>query len=217
MDKKIIASMIDHAVLKPDATDEDVIRECGIAREYGVASVCVKPCHVELAKGILKESGVLVSTVIGFPHGSNTTECKVFEAEEAIKNGATELDMVINIGKLMAKDYEYVKNDIFKIINCAHENHVMVKCIIETALLDESLIKIACEISKKAGADYVKTSTGFNGRGACLSDIVTMKKAVGEEVKIKASGGIKTMEECMEFARAGCSRLGTSATVHILS
>ncbi len=214
-DRKTVLSTIDHAVLKPDATDSDVREQCMLAAKYGVASVCVKPCHVSLAHELLRDSNVKVSTVIGFPHGSTTTRCKVFEAREAIENGAVELDMVINIGKLISEDYDYVKNEIESIVQTAHEKNVEVKVIIEAALLSEEQKKMACKLSREAGADYLKTSTGFNGRGAALEDIRTMREAGGPDIKLKASGGIKTFEQAVEFIKAGCVRLGTSSTVAI--
>ncbi len=216
MDKKLIASMIDHAVLKPDATDSDLERECGIALTYGVASVCVKPSHVSLAAKMLKGSSVKVSTVIGFPHGSTTTECKVFEAREAIENGASELDMVINIGKLLSGHLDYVENDIRSVVDEAHSKDVIVKVILETALLTDELKEIVCKISDKCGADFVKTSTGFNGRGADLDEVKLMKKCVSDRVGVKASGGIKNFVQAVAFVEAGCTRLGTSSTVEIV-
>ncbi|WP_010245414.1 deoxyribose-phosphate aldolase [Acetivibrio cellulolyticus] len=216
MDKKTIASLIDHAVLKPDATDSDLERECAIALKYGVASVCVKPSHVILADKLLKDSKVKVSTVIGFPHGSTTTMCKVAEAQEAIENGASELDMVINIGKLLSGEFDYVENDIRSVVNVAHSKGVIVKVILETALLTDELKAVASKISDKCGADFVKTSTGFNGRGADLNDISIMKNCVSDRVGLKASGGIKNFEQAAVFAKAGCTRLGTSSTVEIV-
>lgn len=216
LDKKLIASMIDHAVLKPDATDSDLERECGIALKYNVASVCVKPSHVPLADKLLKGSPVKVSTVIGFPHGSTTTGCKVFEAREAIANGASELDMVINIGKLLSGQFDYVENDIRSVIDEAHSKAVIVKVILETALLTDELKEIACKISDKCGADFVKTSTGFNGRGADMNDVELMKKCVSDRVAVKASGGIKNFEQAVAFVQAGCTRLGTSSTADIV-
>jgi deoxyribose-phosphate aldolase len=216
LDKKKIASMIDHAVLKPDATDNDLKRECEIALTYGVASVCVKPSHVMFANKLLKGSLVKVSTVIGFPHGTTTTRCKVEEAREAIENGASELDMVINIGKLLSGDFDYVETDIRSVVDEAHSKGVIVKVILETALLTDEMKVTACKISEKCGADFVKTSTGFNGRGADLNDIKLMKSSVSDRVGIKASGGIKNFEQAEAFAKAGCTRLGTSSTVEIV-
>ncbi|TYQ15299.1 UNVERIFIED_CONTAM: deoxyribose-phosphate aldolase [Acetivibrio alkalicellulosi] len=215
--KEMVSRAIDHAILKPDATDKDIEREIKSVIKYNIATVCVKPCHVSLACGILKDSNILVSTVIGFPHGANTTECKAFEAVNALENGAKELDMVINIGKLISGDYNYVRNDITKVVNCAHERNAIVKVIIETAMLDENQKTKACIISEEAGADFVKTSTGFNGRGASLEDIILMKKVLNSNIKLKASGGIKTLEQAVEFINAGCLRLGTSSTVAILT
>lgn len=216
MDKKLIAAMIDHAVLKPDATDRDLERECGIAIKYGVASVCVKPSHVSLAAKLLKGSSVKVSTVIGFPHGSVTTGCKVFEAREAIENGATELDMVINIGKLLSGDLNYVEKDIRNVVDEAHSKGVIVKVILETALLTDEQKALACKLSDKCRADFVKTSTGFNGKGAVLEDVILMKNSVSDRVGVKASGGIKNFEQAVAFVQAGCTRLGTSSTVEIV-
>jgi deoxyribose-phosphate aldolase len=217
LDKKIIGKMIDHAVLKPDATDLDVDRECQTALRFDIASVCVKPCHVKLAHGFLKDSDVMVSTVIGFPHGGTTTACKVSEACEAIENGASELDMVINIGKLLSGDYSYVKNDIEAVTKAAHAKNVVLKVIIEAALLDDEKKRIASRLSEEAGADFVKTSTGFNGSGAAPHDIVLIKNTVSPHIRIKASGGIKTLEQAVEFIELGCKRLGTSSTEQILT
>ena len=168
-----------------------------------------------MATDILKDTYIKVSTVIGFPHGSTTTACKVFEANEAINNGALELDMVLNIGKLLSGDYDYVKYDIEKVALAVHERKALLKVIIETSLLtDEQKIR-ACTLAKEAGADFLKTSTGFNGSGATLKDISIMKGAGGEDMKIKASGGIKTFEQAVKFIEAGCSRIGTSSTISI--
>ncbi len=216
MDKKIIAAMIDHAVLKPNATDNDLEKECKIAVKYNVASVCVKPSHIKLAKDFLKNSNVLISTVIGFPHGSTTTKCKVEESIEAIENGAAELDMVINVGQLLSGNYEYVIEDIRQVAETAHTRGAIVKVIIETALLDNDSKITACRLSEQAGADFVKTSTGFNGGGAALEDIELMKNSVSYSVKLKASGGIKNFDDAVKFAEAGCTRLGTSSTIAIM-
>ncbi len=217
MDYKKIASAIDHAVLKPQATDGDVERECAVAKKYNVASVCVKPCHVELACSLLKGSGVKVSTVVGFPHGGTTTASKVAECIESIENGAEEIDMVINIGKLLSGDFDYVYRDIEQVVEAAHSRSVLVKVILETCLLDRESIVKACEIAEKAGADYVKTSTGFGGGGATIEDVLLMKASVSDRVGIKASGGISDAAKAWEFIEAGCGRIGTSSTEMILS
>ncbi len=212
-----VAKYIDHAVLKPNHTDDDVRKACEMAKRWNIASVCVKPCHVLLAKKLLEGSDVKVCTVIGFPNGSTTTVTKAFETIDAIMDGASEIDMVMNVGKLISGDEHYVLNDIKQIINICHSENVICKVIIETSLLTDELKVKACELVKQAGADYVKTSTGFNGGGATLEDIALMKNTVGDQVKIKASGGIKTYEQAVAFIEAGCSRLGTSSTEEILS
>lgn len=212
-----VAKYIDHAVLKPSHTDDDVRKACEMAKRWNIASVCVKPCHVLLAKKLLEGSDVKVCTVIGFPNGSTTTATKAFETIDAIMNGASEIDMVMNVGKLISGDEHYVLNDIKQIINTCHSENVICKVIIETSLLTDDLMVKACELVKQAGADYVKTSTGFNGGGATLEDIALMKNTVGDQVKIKASGGIKTYEQAVAFIEAGCSRFGTSSTEEILS
>lgn len=212
-----VAKYIDHAVLKPSHTDDDVRKACEMAKRWNIASVCVKPCHVLLAKKLLEGSDVKVCTVIGFPNGSTTTATKAFETIDAIMNGASEIDMVMNVGKLISGDEHYGLNDIKQVVNICHSENVICKVIIETSLLTDDLKVKACELVKQAGADYVKTSTGFNGGGATLEDIALMKNTVGDQVKIKASGGIKTYEQAVAFIEAGCSRLGTSSTEEILS
>ena len=212
-----VAKYIDHAVLKPNHTDDDVRKACEMAKRWNIASVCVKPCHVLLAKKLLEGSDVKVCTVIGFPNGSTTTATKAFETIDAIMNGASEIDMVMNVGKLISGDEHYGLNDIKQVVNICHSENVICKVIIETSLLTDDLMVKACELVKQAGADYVKTSTGFNGGGATLEDIALMKNTVGDQVKIKASGGIKTYEQAVAFIEAGCSRLGTSSTEEILS
>lgn len=212
-----VAKYIDHAVLKPNHTDDDVRKACEMAKRWNIASVCVKPCHVLLAKKLLEGSDVKVCTVIGFPNGSTTTVTKAFETIDAIMDGASEIDMVMNVGKLISGDEHYVLNDIKQVVNTCHSENVICKVIIETSLLTDDLMVKACELVKQAGADYVKTSTGFNGGGATLEDIALMKNTVGDQVKIKASGGIKTYEQAVAFIEAGCSRFGTSSTEEILS
>lgn len=187
-----------------------------MALTYGVATVCVKPSHVLQASRLLKGSRSGVSTVIGFPHGTTTTRTKVCESLEAIDNGAVELDMVINLGKLLSGEFKYVTEDIRQVVEAAYPKGVPVKVIIETALLGDEMKAVACKLATEAGADYVKTSTGFNGGGATLKDIEIMRNAAGPAVKLKASGGIKNFMQAVEFANAGCSRLGTSSTEQIL-
>lgn len=211
---KNIISIIDHTLLKPEATSEMVKKLCKEAKEHGFFSVCVNPYYVKLAKKELKDSPVKVATVIGFPLGSTTKEVKAFESSEAIKNGADELDMVINIGALKAKDYSKVEEDIKAVVEIA-KKEALVKVIIETCLLNDEEKKKACEIAKKAGVDFVKTSTGFSTGGATEEDIKLMRKVVGQDLGVKASGGIRDYEVAKRMVEAGASRLGASSSVKI--
>jgi deoxyribose-phosphate aldolase len=211
-----IAGMIDHSLLKPFLTDREIAEGCRIAQEYRVASVCVRPSDVKRAAEILKGSPVRVGTVIGFPHGTTTTQAKVWEAKEAIANGAVELDVVLNIGKLKSKDYDYVKTDLKAVTSAAHEQNALVKVIFENCYLDEEEKIAACKISSEVGVDFVKTSTGFGSGGAEDKDIMLMRKHTSPSIKLKAAGGIRTLERAIEVRRLGCSRIGATATVGIL-
>jgi deoxyribose-phosphate aldolase len=214
-DKKI-AGMIDHTVLKPEATPDDITKLCIEAKNYNFASVCVNPSFVSLCSDLLRDSDVKVCTVIGFPLGATTTEVKKFEAEQAVENGAKEVDMVINIGRLKAGDYDYVYNDIYQVAQAAKKHRVISKVILETALLsDEEKIK-ACMLVKKAGADFVKTSTGFSKGGATVGDVALMKYVVGAGVGVKASGGIRSREDAEAMVASGADRIGASASVKIV-
>lgn len=214
MNSKEIASMIDHTLLKPEATEEEIKKLCLEAKEYGFASVCVNPSNVKFAYDILKDTKVKVCTVIGFPLGANTSTLKAFEAREAIENGATEVDMVINVGKLKAKDYEFVKNDIKAVVDAA-KGKALTKVILETCLLTDEEKVTACKLSKEAGADFVKTSTGFSKGGATAEDIKLMRETVGEKMGVKASGGVRTHEDAVKMINAGASRIGASASIAI--
>lgn len=214
MDKKELAKMIDHTLLKPEATEEQIEKLCKEALEYNFASVCINPSNIELAAKILNGSSVKVCTVIGFPLGANTTKVKAFEAKDAIENGATEVDMVINIGKLKEKNYEYVKKDIEAVVNEA-KGKALTKVIIETCLLTDEEKVIACKIAKEAKADFVKTSTGFSTGGAKSSDLKLMRETVGEHIGVKASGGIRTLEDALEAIKSGANRIGASASIAI--
>lgn len=215
MDRTKLASMIDHTVLKPEATRGEVEKLCREAVEYGFASVCINPYYVKMAAGLVSGSSVKVCTVIGFPLGANTTEVKTFEAVKAVEEGATEVDMVINVGALKDKDYEVVYNDIKSIVDSV-KGKAIVKVILETCLLtDEEKIK-ACELCKEAGADFVKTSTGFSKGGATTQDIELMRKAVGPDMGVKASGGVRTYEDAAAMVEAGASRIGASASIKIV-
>lgn len=207
---------IDHTLLKPEATSEEIIKLCNEAKEYEFKAVCVNPCYVSLCREHLANSDVKIATVIGFPLGANTIETKVYETENALKNGANEIDMVINIGKLKSKDFDYVYNEIREIVNKAKEVEAIVKVIIETCLLtDDEKVK-ACELAKKANARFVKTSTGFSTGGATVEDVRLMKKTVGDDLEVKASGGIRDLETFKKMIEAGATRIGTSSGVKII-
>ena len=211
-----IARYIDHTILKPEATPEDVKKLCREAKEYNFASVCVNASYAKLVSTELDGSEVKTCVVIGFPLGAMTKEAKAFETVEAINNGASEIDMVINIGSLKTKNYELLKADIEAVVNAA-KGKALVKVIIEACLLtNEEKIK-ACEISKEAGADFVKTSTGFSAGGATKEDIALMRKTVGEDLGVKASGGIRDFKTAMDMINAGASRIGASASISIVN
>ncbi|WP_304944565.1 deoxyribose-phosphate aldolase [Vallitalea guaymasensis] len=210
-----IASYIDHTILKPDATKEQVIKICEEAKEYKFASVCVNAFRTKLVKEKLQGSDVKVCTVVGFPLGAVPTEVKAFETKLAIDHGANEIDMVINIGALKDKDYDYVYEDIKGVVD-ACKNKALVKVIIETCLLtDEEKVKV-CELSVKAGAEFVKTSTGFSKGGATVEDVSLMKKTVEENAKVKASGGVRDYETAKAVIDAGADRIGASAGIAIV-
>ncbi|MFD0615953.1 deoxyribose-phosphate aldolase [Paenibacillus sp. GCM10027629] len=207
--------MIDHTVLKADTRRQEIITLCEEARTYNFASVCVNPTWVELAAKELEGSDVKVCTVIGFPLGANTPETKAFEVRDAISKGAGEVDMVINIGALKDQDDALVERDIRAVVEAA-AGKALVKVIIETCLLTEEEKVRACEISVKAGADFVKTSTGFSTGGATIEDVALMRKTVGEHVGVKASGGVRSLEDMNNMVKAGANRIGTSSGVKIL-
>jgi deoxyribose-phosphate aldolase len=211
-----LAGMIDHTLLKPDATSDKIAQLCFEARKYHFASVCVNPTHVKLCADLLRDSDVKVCTVIGFPLGATSTAVKVFETRNALDNGATEIDMVLNIGALKAGESELVAKDIRGVVETAHAAGALVKVIIETALLNDEEKVIACLLAKEAGADYVKTSTGFSGGGATVHDIELMRKTVGPTIGVKASGGIHTHEDAEALVAAGATRIGASAGVKII-
>lgn len=210
-----VGAMIDHTLLKPDATKDQVVKLCEEAKQYGFASVCVNPTHVSLASSLLKGTPVKVCTVIGFPLGATTPTAKAIETRDAIANGADEVDMVINVGALKSGDYDLVKRDIEAVVEAAR-GRALVKVILETALLtDEEKVK-ACLLAKIAGADFVKTSTGFGPGGATVDDVRLMRKVVGADMGVKASGGIRDLESARKMIEAGASRIGASASVAIV-
>jgi deoxyribose-phosphate aldolase len=212
----LTSKYFDHTILKADATKEQVAKICEEALEHDFASVCVNQYYTAFVADKLKGSDVLVCTVVGFPLGMMSTKAKCFETEAAIEDGATEIDMVINVGALKDKEYDVVFNDIKKVKEACSDKAIL-KVIIEACLLtDEEKVK-ACELSKEAGADFVKTSTGFSTGGATVEDVKLMRKTVGEQIGVKASGGIRDKETAQAMVEAGANRLGTSATVDIIS
>ena len=211
-----VAKTIDHSILKPDFTYADVAAGAELALKYNTASYCIRPMDVATAARALAGSSVNVCTVIGFPHGSVTTAVKAFETQDAINNGAVEIDMVINISALLSGDFDYVEKDIRAVVEVAHANQASVKVIFETAYLNDELIIKACELSESAGADYVKTSTGFASEGATLHNVRLMKATVGDRLKVKSSGGVRTLDQLIDFMDAGVTRSGCSATQQVL-
>lgn len=207
----------DHTLLKAEATQEDIKKLCAEAREYDFYSVCVNGCYVPLAVEELKGTDVKVAAVVGFPLGAMATEAKAFETDWVCDLGAEEVDMVINVGALKEGRYEYVRDDINAVVSMAYENDAIVKVILETCLLtDEEIIK-ACELSMEAGAEFVKTSTGFSTGGATEHHVVLMRKTVGENAKVKASGAIRDLETTLKMIEAGADRIGASASVSIMN
>ncbi len=210
-----LAPFIDHTLLKPEARDEDVEQLCKDALEYGFTAVCVNSAYVPMCAGILKGSNVKVATVVGFPLGAMSTESKAFETRDAVSRGADEIDMVINIGKLKTGDYQYVLNDIAAVVKAAQGR--VVKVIIEAASLEYEDKIVACIIAKAAGADYVKTSTGFGQGGATAEDVALMRSVVGPRMGVKAAGGIRDCEKAVQMVQAGATRIGASASVAIVN
>ena len=211
-----VAKTIDHSILKPDFTDGDVRAGAELALKYNTASYCIRPMDVVAAAKALAGSSVNVCTVIGFPHGSTTTATKVFETIDAIENGAVEIDMVINVSALLSGDYDFVEQDIRAVVDAAHAKGASVKVIFETAYLNDELIVKACELTEAAGADYVKTSTGFASEGATLHNVQLMKATVGDRLKVKSSGGVRTLDQLIDYMDAGVTRSGCSATQQVL-
>lgn len=211
-----IARLIDHTLLRPEATRQQILQLCAEAKQHGFAAVCVNPFWVRTCAEQLAGTGVKVCSVVGFPFGATLPEVKAYEAHRAIQNGAEEIDMVINIGALKDGEYALVEADIAGVVLACHENGAQTKVILETALLtDEEKIK-ACELAKAAGADFVKTSTGFSTGGATVADVALLRRVVGAEMGVKASGGIRTYEDAQKMLAAGANRIGASASVKII-
>ena len=222
-----IAKMIDHSLLHPTMTDRVLREECEVAKEYDVASVCIKPYAVKMAVEILKDSDVLVGTVIGFPHGGNTIKVKAFETEEAINDGAVEIDMVVNIGKVLSEDWEYIDKEVETISNITKKNNAVLKVIFENDFLPEDKYKIKlCEICNKHKVDFVKTSTGYgfvkgedgkySYKGATEHDLKLMRKFSDPEIQVKAAGGVRTYEDTIKVRELGVTRIGATATIAIV-
>lgn len=211
-----IAKMIDHSLLNPVLTDEELERGCRIAREYGVASVCIKPYYLKRCAEILQGSDVVPSTTIGFPHGGHMTAIKVAEAKQALDDGGVELDMVVNIGKVLSEDWDYVRDDIRAVVEVTHERGGIVKVIFENCYLQDSHKIRLCEICAEVGADFVKTSTGFGSGGATIEDLKLMRKHSPPQVQVKAAGGIRTLDALLEVRAIGVTRVGATRTVEIL-
>jgi len=211
-----IAALIDHTILRADATRADVVKVCREARQYSFASVCINPFWVPLVRAELAGTPVKVCTVVGFPLGANSTESKATEAAIAVRDGAQEVDMVINVGALKSGDQDAVKADIAAVAKAAHAGGAILKVILETSLLNDTEKAIACVLAKAAGAEFVKTSTGFSTAGATAHDVALMRKAVGPEMGIKASGGIRSLQDLQAMTAAGATRIGASASVKIV-
>jgi len=218
---KDMAKMIDHTYLKPTGRVEDIKKLCEEAREYEFASVCIHPIFVPFAAKQLKESSVKITTVIGFPLGANTTETKAFETRNAIKNGAQEMDMVMNLSAFKSRAYDLVRSDIKSVVDSTNTagvtSDIIVKVIIETCYLDDDEIVKACELARDAGADFVKTSTGFGTGNATTEDVSLMRKTVGRDLGVKASGGIRNFSDALDMLDAGANRIGTSSGVEIVT
>ena len=211
-----ISKMIDHSLLNPMMTDEDLIRECELAVKYNVATICIKPYYLQQSIELLVGSDVLPTTTVGFPHGGHTTAMKVAEAEEALQNGARELDMVVTIGKVLSGDWDYVRTDIEAVIQASHAGDTPVKVIFENCYLNDAQKIRLCEICGDIGADWVKTSTGYGGGGATIEDLKLMRQHSPAHVQVKAAGGVHDLDKLLEVRALGVTRIGASRTVQIM-
>jgi len=211
-----IAKMIDHSLLNPVLTDEELESGCRVALDYDVASVCIKPYYLRRCAELLAGSSVVPSTVIGFPHGGNTTAVKVAEAQRALADGGKELDYVVNIGKVLSEDWDFVRQDIQEVADCTHQGGGLVKVIFENCLLDDRHKIRLCEICGELGADWVKTSTGYGGGGATDADLKLMRKHSPPQVQVKAAGGVRTLDRLLEVRALGVTRAGATSTIAIL-
>jgi deoxyribose-phosphate aldolase len=211
-----IAGMMEHPVLRPELSEEEVQTGCEIARQYRIAAVTVRPSDADLAVEWMKGSGVAVASIVGYPHGCSTTSVKLYETRDLLRRGVTEVDTVINLGKLISRQFQYVEMELQQMAAACHEGGAILKVAFENGYLTEDLKTIACKIVKRAGADYARTSTPFGPSPYSLADVALMKRLLGDRAKIKASGGVRTISDVLELRDAGCSRIGTIATVAIL-
>jgi deoxyribose-phosphate aldolase len=212
-----IAQMIDHSLLRPELTTDDIIKGCEISKKHDVIAVCCAPSDVALIREHLRGSSVRIAAVVGFPHGYSLTATKVFEAEQAIRDGAHELDMVLHIGRLRSGDLEYVKKDVAAVVEAAHRNAVLVKVILENCYLTDDQKRTACRLCEEAGADFVKTSTGFAKGGATLEDLRLMRQAVSPKVQVKAAGGVRDLAAALKVRETGATRFGATQTESIMA
>ncbi len=211
-----LAKMIDHSLVRPELTDEQVVAGCELAKRYQVASVTVRPCDIDLAVRLLGGSGVAVGSIAGFPHGSSTTAVKLYEVRDVLRRGAKEVDMVLNISKLLSRQFQYVETELLQSAEECHKQGALLKVIFENAYLTDELKIIACRISARAEADFVKTSTAFAATGYTIDDLKLMRKHTPAHIGVKAAGGVRTLEKALEVYEVGCSRFGATATAGIL-
>jgi deoxyribose-phosphate aldolase len=211
-----LAEMIDHSLLRPELSESPVIDGCKLAIEYNVANVTVRPSDADIAVSLMKDTGIPVGSVAGFPHGSQTTPVKLYEARDLLRRGVKEVDMVINIGKLVSRQFQYVESELFQMAETCHEQGALLKVIFENAYLTDDLKIIACKICKRAGVDFSKTSTGFAPSGAKIEDLRLMYEHCAPNVRVKAAGGVRDLDKAIEVYQAGCSRFGATATAAIL-
>jgi len=211
-----LAKMIDHSLLRPELSTAQVEEGCRLARQYNVASVCARPSDLEIAARLLEGSSVLAGTVCGFPHGNSTTAAKLYECRDLLRRGAREVDVVINIGRLISRDFQYIETELAQLARACHESGAILKVIFENAYLTEDLKIIACKICKRAEADFVKTSTGFAPSGYTKEDLLLMKRTVKDVCRVKAAGGVRSLETALEVYQCGCDRFGATQTAKIL-
>lgn len=211
-----LAKMIDHSMVRPELTDEQVAAGCELAKRYQVASVSVRPCDVDLAVRLLNGSGVAVGTVAGFPHGSTTTAVKLYEIRDVLRRGAKEVDMVLNIARLLSRQFQFVETELLQAAEECHKQGALLKVIFENAYLTDELKIVACRISARAEVDFVKTSTAFGPGGYTLEDLKLMRAHTPEQIGVKAAGGVRTLDKALEVYQVGCSRFGATATAAIL-